>query len=237
MLPEDIAQLLNAYYEATIACIHETDGTVMNLIGDAILAIWNAPQAQPDHRERACRAATALARKLVEFDTNQRNLQLRTRIGLHTGIVSVGNIGSASHFDYAAIGENVNLASRLEGLNKHLGTTILATREIQKPVEQRLANRFVGHFKFKGFDQVAGVYELFPVDPVVAPDENWKKTFAEGVHCFQRSAFVEAREKFNAALTVRPGDGPCKFYLQKIEEYLSAPPKSDWMGEIDMDAK
>ncbi len=235
MLPEDIAQLLNAYYEATIACVHETGGTVMNLIGDAILAIWNAPQAQPDHRERACRAATALARKLVEFDANQQNLQLRTRIGLHTGIVSVGNIGSSSHFDYAVIGENVNLASRLEGLNKYLETTILATRQIQKPVEQQLSNRFVGHFKFKGFDQVAGIYEFFASE---APSESsWQKDFAEGLHCFQRAAFAEAREKFNAVLKAKPGDGPSKFYLQKIEEYSAAPPKSGWMGEIDLDSK
>src|SRR5205085_8083338 len=104
---------------------------------------------------------------------NRPNLRLRSRVGLHSGIVSVGNIGSSSHFDYAVIGQNVNLASRLEGLNKYLGTTILATRQVQKPIETCMTNRFVGHFRFKGFDSVAEVYELLQPSEAASPAEPW----------------------------------------------------------------
>jgi adenylate cyclase len=115
--PDDLLDLLNRYFEAALKCIHETDGTVMDLVGDAIFAVWNAPIEQPDHRERACRAAMMLRDQLVEFNASQRTFPLRTRVGLHTGIVCIGNIGSAQRFDYAAVGESTNLASRLEGLN------------------------------------------------------------------------------------------------------------------------
>ena len=98
MNPDDLVKLLNDYYEAAIGCVHQTDGTVMNLIGDAIFAIWNAPQEQADHQERAVRAALLLNEKLLHFDTASLNLPLRTRIGLHTGVVCVGNIGSSTHF-------------------------------------------------------------------------------------------------------------------------------------------
>ena len=151
MHPDDLVNLLNHYFEAALKCIHELDGTVMDLVGDAIFVIWNAPVEQPDHRERACRAALMLQQRLVEFDATQRGFPLRTRVGLHTGVVCVGNIGSEQRLDYAAVGENTNLASRLEGLNKHLGTSVLATREIQRVVEDKLTSRLIGHFQVKGF--------------------------------------------------------------------------------------
>ena len=119
MHPDDLVNLLNRYFEAALECIHETDGTVMDLVGDGMFAIWNAPVEQPDHRERACRAALLLQQKLVTFDAAKHGFALRTRVGLHTGVVCVGNIGSEKRFDYTAVGENTNLASRLEGLNKH----------------------------------------------------------------------------------------------------------------------
>ncbi len=237
MLPEDLARLLNDYYETTISSVHETGGTVVNLIGDAILAVWNAPQGQDDHRERACRAATLLGEKLIVFDASQQNLRLKTRIGLHTGIASVGNIGSSSHFDYAVIGENVNLASRLEGLNKYLGTSILATRPIQKSVEKQIVNRFVGHFRFKGLDQVTEIYELLLSDGQKPPGGEWLQPFAQGIHFFQRAGFAEAEKHFRSVLALKAGDGPSEFYLKKIEEFSTHPPKAEWMGEIDLGDK
>jgi adenylate cyclase len=96
-------------------------------VGDAMFALWNAPEDQPDHAERACRAALRMSQELLDFDATHHRLPLRTRIGLHTGTVSIGNIGSSTRFSYTAIGEAVNMASRLEGLNKQLGTNMLAT--------------------------------------------------------------------------------------------------------------
>lgn len=237
MLPDDLAQLLNDYYETAISSIHETGGTVMNLIGDAILAIWNAPQLQEDHQARACRAAALLSEKLVVFDSTRRHLRLQTRVGLHSGPVSVGNIGSSSHFDYTVIGQNVNLASRLEGLNKQLGTSVLATRQIQKAVDGKIRSRFVGHFRFKGFDQVVEVHELLGSQEQTALSEGWLADFAQGLHSFQRLEFNHAMARFLAVLRAKPEDGPTRFYLSKLEEFSAHPPAAGWLGEIDLGEK
>ncbi|MEP6663253.1 MAG: adenylate/guanylate cyclase domain-containing protein [Verrucomicrobiota bacterium] len=234
---DDLVKLLNSYYETTIACIHQTEGTVLNIIGDAILAVWNAPQDQGDHQERACRAALLLNQSLVHFDLKNRNLPLRTRIGLHCGTVCVGNIGSTSHFAYAAIGESVNMASRLEGLNKHLNTNILATRDIQKSTEGRLVSRFVGHFRFKGFDQVVQVHELIDEIQMESQTHDWREAFETALHRFQRGAFDEAENGFRTTMKLKPDDGPSKFYLERIARLRLIAPPSEWQGEIELQEK
>ena len=201
--PDDLLDLLNRYFEAALKCIHETDGTVMDLVGDAIFAVWNAPIEQPDHRERACRAAMMLRDQLVEFNASQRTFPLRTRVGLHTGIVCIGNIGSAQRFDYAAVGESTNLASRLEGLNKLLGTDVLATRQIQKAVEGKFASRRVGFFRFKGFERTAEVHELFGPSEAADGSAAWREAFAQGLACFCRRDFDAAEQAFRDTIRLR----------------------------------
>ena len=201
MHPDDLVNLLNRYFDTALKCIHETDGTVMDLVGDAIFAIWNAPIAQPDHRERACRAALLLRQQLVDFGATQHSLPLRTRVGLHSGIVCVGNIGSATRFDFAAIGENTNLASRLEGLNKLVGTEVLATRDIQRAAEDSLVWRLVGHFKFKGFGRVVEVHELIGPTESSESSRAWREKFADALHDFRQRQFDSAAEKFGPSST------------------------------------
>ncbi len=237
MDPDDLVKLLNQYYETAIHCVHQTDGTVMNLIGDAIFAIWNAPQEHPDHHERACRAALLLNQALVQFESASLNLPLHTRVGLHTGVVCVGNIGSSKRFDYTAIGESVNLAARLEGLNKQLGTNILATREIQKTAGDKLVSRLVGHFKFKGFDQVVEVYEMIGTVESEEGTRAWRQSFAAALSRFQRKAFDEAAEGFRKTLELHPADGPSKFYLDRLPALQANAPAADWFGEVDLREK
>ncbi|HWD18524.1 MAG TPA: adenylate/guanylate cyclase domain-containing protein [Verrucomicrobiae bacterium] len=251
MHPDDLVNLLNRYFEAALNCIHRTDGTVVDLIGDAIFAIWNAPVGQTDHRERACRAAIELQSQLVEFESTHRNLLLRTRVGLHTGVACVGNIGSAIRFDYTAIGESINLASRLEGLNKHIGSNILASREIQRAVENELATRLIGHFKFKGFGRAVEIHELIGGRDQIEPTRVWREKFADALQDFRGGKFEEAAVKFKAVHGLRQNnepdmatasgltavDGPSRFYLEKIEEFRVKPPPSDWVGEVELKEK
>jgi adenylate cyclase len=178
-----------------------------------------------------------LHQHLIQFDSRQRTLPLRTRVGLHTGVVCVGNIGSSTHFDYTAIGESVNMASRLEGLNKQLGTNILATRDIQKAVDGQLVSRLIGHFRFKGFDQVVEVHELLGPLDIQESTAGWRNAFAEGLHHFQRMSFDEGESCFKRTLEVRPNDGPSRFYLERIQELKCRPPSSEWTGEIDLREK
>src|SRR6266852_3730122 len=155
---DQLARGMNQYFQNAVAgCIHPTDGTVVKYIGDAIFAFWNAPEAQPDHELRASRAALRFQKQEAQYLNGQ---PLITRIGLHTGVANVGNFGSTERVDYTALGENINLASRMEGLNKHLGTDILITRETQEAASENITTRFAGHFRLKGFEKAVAVYEL-----------------------------------------------------------------------------
>ena len=236
MHPEDLVQRLNRYFELAIRCVHETEGTVMDLVGDSMFALWNAPESQPDHRQRACRTALLLQQALQQFDAENPGLPLRTRLGLHAGTVWVGNIGSPRRFDYAALGDPVNLTSRLQALNKTLGTEILATREIQRVAGDTLASRLIGHFAFQGIDQPVEVYELLARNQ--APeDAPWLALFAHALHDFQRREFAQADSGFRSVLEQRPTDGPSLFYRLQIRQWNEAPLPSDWIGVVQVAGK
>lgn len=248
LLPDDLVALLNRYFETALQCIHETDGTVMDLVGDAIFAIWNAPVDQPDHCERACRAALLLRERLLEFDA-AHSLALRTRVGLHSGVVCVGNIGSEDRFDYTAVGENTNLASRLEGLNRYLGTDVLATREIQRVVEGKMTSRLIGHIQVKGLARPVEVHELLGPRDMVETSRPWREKFAEALQLFRKRQFDSAQKAFRETIQLRRqiegalggnagrDDGPSLFYLDQITELRASPLPEQWIGEIKMKDK
>jgi len=238
MHPDDLVHLLNQYFQTALACIHETDGTVMDLAGDAIFAIWNAPVEQGNHRERAFQTALKLQAQLGEFNAAQKGFPLRTRVGLHTGIVCVGNIGSEQRFDYSAVGEHTNLASRLEGLNKYFGTRVLATREIQKMLEESITSRLVGNIQVKGFTRVVEIYELLGPREMGEASRPWRDKFTEALACFRRREFEAAEKAFQETIQLRKdGDGPSMFYLNQIAELRVHPPPPEWIGEVAMKEK
>jgi adenylate cyclase len=251
MNPDDLVNLLNRYFQAALECIHETDGTVMDLVGDAIFAIWNAPVEQPDHRERACRAALLLRQRLVRFGDARTGLMLRTRVGLHAGIVCVGNIGGEQRFDYTAVGENTNLGSRLEGLNKHFGTDVLASREVQRVVEGKLTSRLIGHVQVKGFGRAIEVHELLGPAETAEVSRPWRERFAAALQLFRARQFEAAEQAFHETIELRKqiegrpaervdqpgGDGPSLFYLNTIAELRVSPPPEEWIGEVSIKEK
>ena len=248
---DDLVRLMNKYFDTALRCIHETDGTIIKLLGDSIFAVWNAPIAQPDHRERACMTALHLREKIVQFDVAHLSLPLRTRVGVHAGMASVGNIGSSLHFDYTALGDNINLTSRLEGLNKFLGTSVLVTREVQRALEKEMIWRPVGHFQFKGLGRIAEVIELVGSPERAESTRGYREQFAAALHEFRLRKFDSAAEKFEKTIQLRrivepeytagtavaTSDGPSRFYLDKIEEFRIHPPPRDWLGEIELKEK
>lgn len=238
MDPDDLAALMNRYFETGVShCIHRTEGTVVKFIGDAIFAIWNAPAPQPDHAVRAGEAALLLSRQVVTFAKHQTTWTLRTRIGLHTGVANVGNFGSHERFDYTAFGENINLASRMEGLNKFLGTNILLTEDTQRLLGEDLRTRFLGQFQLKGFERAVRVYELVgrAGEPDCGPEG--RRAFAEGLKHFQTRAFDQAERAFQRALELTPSDGPARFYLRKLAEIRAEELPEHWAGEIEIKDK
>lgn len=235
--PQELVQLLNAYYETTIRCIHKTDGTIVDIIGDAIFAIWNAPELQPDHQEKMLNAALMFQQNVTQFNGKAGSLALQTRVGLHTGEVVVGNVGSTEHFDYTAIGENVNLASRLEGLNKQLGTDVLLTRAAIPSTPGGWLLRPVGFFQFKGFENFVEVVELVVNAGSAEETRAWREAFAAALAEFGKKDFDAAAAGFKRTLQLRPEDGPSKFYLKQVAELRTQALPEDWHGGVSLKEK
>ena len=216
---DELAALMNAYFQAAVGdCIHKTDGTVGKFLGDGVFAFWNAPDEQADHALRACEAALRFR------ELNQRPIHgrlLRTRIGLHTGMVKVGNFGSEDRVDYTALGENVNLASRLEGLNKFLGTDCLISHQTKAELGEQLLTRPVGSFRLKGFESLVEVHELLGRPEEAAASRPWREAFAEALRNFELRHLELAEMGFRQVLELRPNDAPTRFYLKQIQERAS----------------
>lgn len=235
---DELAHVMNTYFEVGVKeCIHPNQGTVVKFIGDAIFSIWNAPIPQPNHRELACRSAIALRDGSMHFEFNKPGLEVLTRIGLHTGTASVGNFGSSNRVDYTALGENINLAARMEGLNKYLGTRILATGDIIKPVQDKFTIRSLGSFQLKGFAKGVDVYELIGGPDRDEETRGLRAEFASGVELFKKRDFDGAELCFKRILQQYPKDGPSKFYLSHLNELRNHPPGEHWKGEIELKEK
>ncbi len=231
---DELALMMNEYFERAVgSCVHPTDGTVVKYIGDAIFAFWNAPEPQADHARRACDAAL---RFRAMSSTEVRGKKLVTRIGLHTGVANVGNFGSSTRVDYTAIGEDVNLAARMEGLNKYLGTTVLLTGAVRAAMGEDFSTRYLGRFQLKGFEHAAEVYELVgPTDTAGAT--TFFNQFDHAVQVFQKGDFAAAGEIFHRVQDALPHDGPTKFYLKHLEELRSHPLPPEWRGEVELKEK
>ncbi|HEX4121902.1 MAG TPA: adenylate/guanylate cyclase domain-containing protein [Verrucomicrobiae bacterium] len=235
MDPDELARLMNEYFQSAVHnCIHATDGTVVKYIGDAIFAFWNAPDLQGDHAYLACDAAMRFG-ALKPLKVNGK--ELVTRVGLHTGVANVGNFGSDTRVDYTAIGENINLASRMEGLNKYMGTTVLITADTQREVGDRLVTRHIGLFQLKGFEKTIDVYELLARPEHEIETRDLRQRFATALNAFVKRDFDAACSAFNNILETHPTDGPCKFYLEQIAELRATELPADWKGEIALKDK
>jgi adenylate cyclase len=223
---DELAKLMNNYFHTAVTkCIHKTDGTVVKYIGDAIFAFWNAPDLQEDHALRACEAALLFREHGVQHVNGE---PLRTRIGLHSGAAKVGNFGSSERFDYTALGQAINLASRLEGLNRFLGTDCVISIDTKKEIGDRLITRALGMFQLKGFDSPVQVHELVGWPAEEESTRPWREAFAQALHNYNNRDLEFAGAGFRQTLELRPNDGPSKFYLAKVEELAAENLPEDW---------
>ena len=218
--PEDVARVLSAYFQRTNPHIHKNAGAILRYVGDAIVAVWNAPRECADHAERACAAAHEIALLnaqplLVDgepFLVDGVPLKLRTRVGVHTGNVIACNVGSEDRFDFTVLGDDVNLAARLEGLNKYFHTTALTTRSSVRLLRDASAARCLGTIVVKGRTKGVRVFELLD-EPINA---EWERRFMRAVVLFAKGDAGAAGAEFLALQETRPQDGTCAFYLERI---------------------
>jgi adenylate cyclase len=238
MTAPETAALLNEYFSEATGHVFETGGTLIKYIGDAIFAIWGAPLHMEDHATAACRAAVGMSR-LQEALAGRPAGRLVTRIGVHTGTMLVGNLGSAQRFDYTAIGDTVNLAARLEGINKQLGTRALVSGETLAAADGSLRVRPLGRVQVVGRASPVAIHELLGLngDPG-APDEGAIEVFRQALETYSSGKLQEAEEGFRRAQELMGGaDGPSEFYLKLLASYRQQPPGGAWDGVLRFESK
>lgn len=226
--PQELTALLNEYLTAMTDIIQGEGGTVDKYEGDAIIAFWNAPLAQADHAERAvktalrCQTALSEMRPAVQARIGK---SLFMRIGLNTGKVVVGNMGSRNRFNYTILGDAANLAARLEGINKQFGTYTLVSETTAQAMGPALAAREISRVAVVGRKAPVRVFEPMSPEAFSARSGEFAQ-FARGLNAFYQGHFTEALSAFDA---LREKDPPAAAYQRKCQELLSAPPKA-WDG-------
>jgi len=226
--PQELTGLLNKYLTAMTDIILEEGGTVDKYEGDAIIAFWNAPLDQPDHAVRGVRAALRCQDKLAEMRPVFRemvNRDLFMRVGLNTGPAVVGNMGSDSRFDYTMLGDAVNLASRLEGINKQFGTFTMISKATRDAAGEAIASR-----------EIARVAVVGRAEPVIVHEPLWPEAaaglaalhdaFARALAAFAAGRFAEALAGFEALAAADPASAS---YAGRCRRYLANPPEN-WQG-------
>jgi adenylate cyclase len=204
------------------ACIHSSAGALVKTGEGRPFGIWNAPESQRDHATRACKAALRLCHR-APF-----------RVGIHTGVAAVGNLGDAGQVNYSAMGNSVEMAAHIAALNKLLGTRVLITSETRRWMSDNFVTRYMGNFRFKNSDEAFGVYELMGADEVDDMNRALRDAFEQAVYAFQGSDQVDAESSFRRVLEVYPDDRPSKFYLSRIEAMSGEPWPYDWSGTVEI---
>jgi len=237
MDPKELGRFMNEYYEAVFEPVLQRGGIVSDVIGDSMFAIWATAHPDLAVKEQACLAALGIANSVHRFNQLSPTWQLPTRIGLHFGHILLGNVGAMNRYEYRAVGDVVNTAARLQGLNKHLGTQILVSQEVLDQLEGFLA-RELGKFLLVGKSKPLRVYEL--MGRLETSDELQRSRcaiFAEALDRFRRQSWEEAIEKFHEILKNHGEDGPSLFYLKLCEQHRENPPGASWQGVVHMGKK
>ena len=232
MDPEELRVLLNKYYETVFEPVRTHGGIVSDVKGDSMMALWTTthPDAQP--RNQACLAALEISRAVDQFNKNSDAFQLPTRIGLHSGHLSLGSVGAINHFEYRAVGDIVNTVSRIESLNKQLGTSILVSADVLHQVDD-FHTRELGGFFMSGKSKPVVLHELICLkDESSEKHRNLCDFFAEALRAYRGQSWEKAIDKFKASLQISKQDGPSLFYLRLCEKYRENPPGESWDGLV-----
>jgi adenylate cyclase len=227
--PEVVVEALGAYLQAMNQAVTNHGGVVSQYTGDGLLAYWGAPIADSEHELRACLGALAMrdaSRALEKLAADNATPRLRTRFGLNTGDVLVGNIGAPERFNYSALGDAVNTAARIEGLNKVYGTDILVGEATARRVGDHILVRPIDRVRMKGKALAMTVFELMgEVDAVSDETRTIVARYAEALSDYQARRFERALQCFRAI-----DDPPSRVMVRRCEAFLAAPPPPDWDG-------
>ena len=242
MTPKDTVAMLNAYFTSMVEVVFQHGGMLDKYIGDAIMAVFGTAVSAASDADNALTVATEMIRELARFNQERRENGLEAidiGVGIATGEVLAGSLGSRRRLEYTVIGDNVNLAARLEGANKHYGTTVLVAASTVEALKSRAVLRQLDLIQVKGKLQPTLAYEsLDHYDAERLPNlAVLIRSYEAGLACYQRRDWSKAIQHFGAALEVAPGDRPSQIFVDRCRYYSDNPPADHWNGVWIMEEK
>lgn len=238
--PQELVALLNRYFAEAATAILAKRGLVDKYIGDAVMALFGAPIGTPEHARDACAAALELQQRIARLNQADAGLHVRlaARIGINSGKMIVGNIGSQDRLEYTAIGDSVNLASRLEGANKLFGTSILLSESTAAQLEDQFLLRKLGRVQVKGKVGSVAVFELIAERSQATSGQiKSAAAFDSALALHLQRSFEKAHTAFKALNDATPDDSAIALYQKRCLDYLNSPPPPEWDGTITMETK
>ncbi len=233
--PAELLELLNKYYAVVFPPVRAHGGQVSDVVGDAMLAIWAGLPSTRNLRQEACAAALEILAAVSDFNRRHPSTPLPTRLGLHCGAMALGSVGADGHLEYRAVGDIINSATRIQGLNKRLKTRVLVSKEVVA-LAAGFASRALGEFQLEGKKASLEVYELLQPAEEPCRSRDRDRVFAAGLAAFRSGRWQEAAAAFAEGVE-RFGDGPAGFYLDLCKAYERDPPPDPWRGIVSFEAK
>ncbi len=232
---EEVVEMLNEYFEQMVDAVFSYKGTLDKYIGDAIMAVYGSPLPLDDHEWMAVQTAIEMRHRLVEFNAKRIARQqqpIKIGIGINSDVVISGNIGSSKRMEFTAIGDGVNLGSRLEGASKLYGTDIVISEYTYKPCKEKIWARELDYIKVKGKDKPVKVYELVGLrnEPLSSEKEQIIEHYHKGREYYLARNFPMAMAEFGTVLNINKDDKSATLHLTRCQHWLTNPPPDDWDG-------
>jgi class 3 adenylate cyclase/CHASE2 domain-containing sensor protein len=237
--PEELTSMLVEYLSAFTDVILKYDGTVDKYIGDCVVAFWNAPLDQADHRKLGVMAAIDCQKAMTRLNESltQFTIKPKCRVGVNSGPMVVGNMGSRSRLSYTVMGDSVNMASRMEGANKYFHSKIMTSEHTFGEIKEYFDYRYLGSIRVVGKAIPTKVYEPFAMKGEAEPEvKTMLGHYMAGIEKFYKGDYAGSLPDFKAALAALPGDGPAQFYVDNAEKFSKEPPK-DWDQSFNLTEK
>ena len=239
--PEVVVQVLSEYLTEMTDIIFKYKGTLDKFVGDEIMAEFGAPYSINNHAERACLTALDMIvalRKLQKTWSKKKKEYFHIGIGINTGKVIAGNLGSNQLFDYTVIGDEVNLGARLEGANKHYSTTIIISESTYKEVKDKAIARELDYVRVKGKKRPVKIYELRGMYSIPKIEQDLIiDIYSYGLNLFKQKKWAQALKEFRRVLRYFPSDGPSRVYTMRCLEFIETPPPDNWDGIYEFAVK
>lgn len=240
LTPDELVRLLNEYLSMMTEILFRNLGTLDKYIGDAIMAFWGSPYPQQDHAYRACCCALEMIASLEQLNrkwTAEGRREISIGVGLNTGPVNVGNMGSDKRLAWTVMGDNVNLASRLEGMTKKYRSRVIISENTYSEVAHQFVAREVDRIRVKGKKQPVVIYQLLAPISERQTYASLLAQYNEALDVYRTQNWREAAERFGGLLAAYPDDGPTQVLLDRCIEFMEKAPDPDWDGVYVMKSK